>query len=467
MTGNAIMTHLSMPGIVFRVALLGLAFLTGATARADSLIVVNTTADLIDADADDGVCRTSANTCSLRAAIMQANHLLVPGTATIVLPAATYTLTRPINGADGEDNGDINLTLPNAAGQAIVIDGAGAASTIIDGNQMDRVFSIDAGRVAAIGGVTIRNGLRIGGNGGAILSRGLLVLADCVIEDNGTNGHGGGIYNENLLHVFASTIASNSAQLNGGGIYSSGTLLIGNSTLQANHSHNVGEGGGALYLSGPTTLRGSALFVNTANNGAGILNLNQLTVVNSTIDYNRADTYGGGVFNFGSAFLYNTSVIGNDADYDDDALGTGGGVYSDGTSGHRFVAVNTLVSSNTVRDSLIPSDCDGTLEVYGMNLFGDVSACSFSGDGTNAIGLVSPGTIDSLEDNGGPTSTNALLAGSEAIDSTVDTLGCVDETGAPLTTDQRGAPRVAGVRCDVGAFEYGAIVDLIFTDGFE
>ena len=50
--------------------------------------------------------------------------------------------------------------------------------------------------------------------------------------------------------------------------------------------------------------------------------------------------------------------------------------------------------------------------------------------------------------------TYALLPDSEAIDTTSDGLGYVDETGALLTTDQRGAPRPVGARCDVGAFEY-------------
>lgn len=457
----------SMTVLVFRAALLGLVLSVAPAARADILFAVDTVADLIDDDTDDGVCHTSANTCSLRAAIMQANHLLAAEISNIRLPAGTYTLTRPVNGSDGEDNGDVNLTVPNTAGQYIAIYGAGAESTIIDGNHLDRVFSIDAGRVAAISDVTIRNGLPPVAAGGAILNRGSLLVADCVIEDNASAADGGGIYNENLLNIFDSTIGSNSAQVNGGGIYSSGTLLIGNSTIRANHAHHFSEGGGGMYVSGPTTLRGSSLYLNTANNGAGILNVGQLTVVNSTVSYNRADTNGGGIYNFGGAFVYNATVVGNDADYDDNGDGDGGGVYSDATSGNRFLAVNTLVSSNTRRDGLIYSDCAGTLEVYGMNLFGDTAGCSFSGNGASAIGLVSRGTIDGLEDNGGPTWTHALLAGSEAIDNTIDGLGCVDETGATLAIDQRGAPRIAGARCDVGAFEFGAIVDGIFADDFE
>ncbi len=60
-----------------------------------------------------------------------------------------------------------------------------------------------------------------------------------------------------------------------------------------------------------------------------------------------------------------------------------------------------------------------------------------------------------LANNGGPTQTHALLAGSPAIDA-----------GNPATpgsggnaceaTDQRGYARPAGLACDIGAYEFGA-----------
>lgn len=55
-----------------------------------------------------------------------------------------------------------------------------------------------------------------------------------------------------------------------------------------------------------------------------------------------------------------------------------------------------------------------------------------------------------LQDNGGPTFTHALLPGSPAIDAGLD-------SGAPLTTDQRGQPRIAGAHVDIGAFEVQAL----------
>jgi hypothetical protein len=56
-----------------------------------------------------------------------------------------------------------------------------------------------------------------------------------------------------------------------------------------------------------------------------------------------------------------------------------------------------------------------------------------------------------LQNNGGPTPTQALPAGSPAVDAG----SCTDILGAQLTIDQRGVPRPqpAGGKCDIGAYE--------------
>jgi large repetitive protein len=448
-------------------ALLSIGLMACPFARADFVYQVNSTADLIDDNTDDAVCHTSANTCTLRAAIMQANHLTTGAPTSIFLPAGFYAITRPINGVNGEDNGDFNLTQPNTGNQFIAVFGAGAASTVIDANQIDGVFNIDPGRSAGFADLRIRNGRRQGGgSGGGIRNRGSLVIQDCVVEDNFTATGGGGIYNESLLNIIRSTISGNVASLNGGGIYSSGTLGVFDSTISGNLARqNFGQGGG-LYLSGPATIKRSGVFANGANNGGGILTLDQLTLVSSTVSSNRADRDGGGLFNFGTSYLYSSTLVGNDADFDGLDGGTGGGILADATAGHRLVAVNSLLASNTTHGSPNYSDCSGTLEAYGFNRLGDLSGCVFAGNGNAAIGLVTRATVGPLGDNGGPTLTNALLAGSQAIDSSTSQ-GCVDETGALLDTDQRGAFRVAGLRCDVGAYEYGAVIDLIFRNGLD
>src|SRR5438874_12563166 len=85
---------------------------------------VNNTADLPDTDPADGVCKTTNNNCTLRAAIMQADFV---GTSIIVLPAGTYKLMR----AGYDDDalvGDLDIK------HDLTIQGAASGSTIIDGN---------------------------------------------------------------------------------------------------------------------------------------------------------------------------------------------------------------------------------------------------------------------------------------------------------------------------------------------
>jgi predicted outer membrane repeat protein len=399
---------------------------------------VNTTADLIDDNVADGLCHTSANNCSLRAAVIQANHLATQNTvAEIHVPPGVFVLTR--TQGSFEQNYDLDMISPLATDQVISILGAGAGRTIIDGNDASHVIYIEAARAVIIRNVTIRHGNANDG-AGVYNNNGALSVVESVIEDNHTSGDGGGIYSVN-----------------------GGRLSLQDSTVRGNSA--VG-GGGGIFQSGTAKIRGSTISANAADNGGGIYNTGELVLVDSTLSGNNATTDGGGIYSDIHTFLYNTSVIGNIADVDHDANGgVGGGMYAE--PGARYVVVNSLIAGNAVSGGFIDEDCDGTFELYGFNLFGDVTGCTFSGDGGSAWRIVLPNTIGSLQNNGGPTLTHALLAGSNAIDNTYDQ-GCIDETGTVLlTTDQRGAPRIAGQRCDVGAVEYGAVVDHIFKNGFD
>ena len=51
-----------------------------------------------------------------------------------------------------------------------------------------------------------------------------------------------------------------------------------------------------------------------------------------------------------------------------------------------------------------------------------------------------------LQDNGGPTETHALLAGSPAIDE-------IPSENCEVDSDQRGVPRPQGDGCDIGSYE--------------
>ena len=88
---------------------------------------VNSPSDVVGAaPLTDGVCETAPGNgvCTLRAAIMEANHS-PGGPHTINVPAGTFTLTIPASGANDETTGDLNIT----ANMSVV--GSGASNTIL------------------------------------------------------------------------------------------------------------------------------------------------------------------------------------------------------------------------------------------------------------------------------------------------------------------------------------------------
>src|SRR4051794_31869873 len=122
-------------------------------------LTVNSDADAPDASPGDGACDTADKTCTLRAAVMEANS--GSGDA-IVLPAGHFKLTiAPVLTAVGRDDGDpgpgvdashgdLNMLVP------MTIRGAGANATVVDGNRVDRIFDVQAD--SAISDLTVTKG---------------------------------------------------------------------------------------------------------------------------------------------------------------------------------------------------------------------------------------------------------------------------------------------------------------------
>jgi hypothetical protein len=399
--------------------------------------LVDTDEDLVDDDVADGRCRTAARTCSLRAAIMQANHPSVAAT-TIRLPAGLYVLTRAPGGDVAEASGDLNVALPLLQGQTLSIVGAGGGSTIIDGNHADRVLTIAEKAVVTASGLTIRNGETAQGGGG-ILNNGTLTIVDCVIESNRAR-NGGGVDNAGTFIALDSTLRSNDAQMQGGGL------------------HNAVPYQGAP-VNPKATLHRCTLSNNHAHDGGGLWATASAFAVNSTFTKNVAAGMGGGLWVWASAGqvvgVYNTTVVDNGAAgaAADSNIPNGGGAFVQG--GGRLVIANVIMARNTRTQKGTADDCAGAMESYGMNLVGTSDGCVFKTPASWS--RITPATIGPAQDNGGGTATHAITANSEAVDSTIDALGCVDETGARLTVDQRGAARPAGPRCDVGAVEFGVV----------
>jgi len=285
-----------------------------------------------------------------------------------------------------------------------------------------------------------------------------------------SGGDGGGIFNAGTVVVTGSTVTSNQAGSgnsgnggNGGGIANAGgTLTLTDSTVSANQAgfgDTFGGSGGGISNSGTVTLIRCTVSGSTAGggtvggDGGGLANSagGTLVLVDSTVSGNRAGSAsnsagdGGGIVNAGTMLLANCTISGNSGGDGGDGMvdGKGGGIANTGPSA---IVKNTLIAGNS-----IAGDCDGTLTSQGYNLIQDVGNCTIIGDMTGNIMGQDP-QLGPLQDNDGATNTQALLAGSPAIDAG-NPHGCVDANGEALATDQRGAPRVVGARCDIGAYE--------------
>ncbi len=309
--------------IAFPLLLLSLFFTTLQTkASPTATFVVNSTVDAVDANPGNGVCQTAvAGQCTLRAAVMEANALA--GKDSIQLGNNIHTLT--ISGVDEEAaaTGDLDIT------SVIVITGNSSSQSIVDGNQLDRVFDVHSSGNLSLTSVMVRNGRAVPG----IVSVG-----------------GGGIQNAGYLTIENSAIYSNSAEtLDGGGIYNSvGTVIITNSAIISNAiSGNVVRTGGGISNNAGSLQISDSEINNNDNNlgyGGGVASGQVTTVTNSTFLNNLSDN-GGGLHLSGSAYITNSLITHNISLSGSEDAGNGGGIVFDGNG--TFELSHSSVISNT------------------------------------------------------------------------------------------------------------------------
>lgn len=339
------------------IAVLAASLAVASSAQA-ATFTVDSTADAADASTADGLCKTAANTCTLRAAVTQANFL--SGADTVTVPSGTYALPA----------GPLLVT------GSITINGAGARSTIIDGPNSTEGIQFAAGS-STLRGVTVTSSAV-----GVLVNSAEVVIDQVTIRDNapGTaSGTGAG------LVIFGATA----------------DVLLLRSTVSGNRQL------------ADTSLAFGA--------GISLQNNAKLTAVESSITDNAVggDTaatqatmaLGGGLgISLGSAVLRHVTLARNRTQSDASAHYGGNVAVLSGPS-NAITFADTLVSDGTAGAGAANCSNQVVPTVIGRNLDSGTT-CGF---GAGALNTANPLLLP-LGAFGGGTNTSPLQVGSPAID---------------------------------------------------
>ncbi len=393
------------PQVVVSLFLLGLALALWAAP------VTHAATDWTVSPGNAGACTAADPKCGTVAAALKA----AGRGDTIHVAAGTYTE---------------NITLT----RDVTMIGAGAGTTVLDGGYgagctgqaplIKGVMVVLSGVTAHVSDLTLQHGCIIETGdpiieGGGLNNHGTTYLARVIVSDNtvrGPLGGGGGISNETntgVLYLTDVIIANNTAE-EGAGLDNDRYATLTNVSIFGNKAVGVrrgeGEGGGIendTLVGAAITMTNVTLYANQARVAGGAMSVDATTLVtatNLTVDQNIAP-HAGGIKNEGTVHIRD-SIIANSA----------GG------------------------------NCVGAIVASGKNLSTDGSC------GGGFAVVTNPGLSGVLAANGGFAPSEALVAGSPAIDA--------DVACAAATSDQRGQARPTdgsgknGPACDVGAYEY-------------
>jgi hypothetical protein len=410
-------------------------------------------------------------------------------------PAAdTITFAPSVTGAITLTSGEIGIDKP------LDIQGPGAGTLSVDGNDASRIFDIDgsAGGTGTripvtISGLQLTEGNAGSGAGGAVFGQytdfslensvvssntatrgGGLYLDSAVVSishsrvnaNEATSGGGGGVYVDgdndsanpasDKVTITDSALRGNTASYSGGGLYvdnsTGGDVLITQSTFDGNEV-TTGNGGGIKFYGhhGRSTIRQSTISGNTsATRGGGIYfdtdyeEPSDLLIENSTISGNSGTDGAGAYIANDDDHIIVPVVFRNSTVADNASSGEGGGIML----GTRPIATlsSTIVADNT---SATPAGADlaqeppatGSFRV-GYSLVENSDGAKVTETGPNVLGA--DPDLGPLTDNGGQTETMLPADNSPAIDK---------GRANGLRVDQRGLSRTSGGGTDIGSVE--------------
>ena len=450
------------------------------------IFIVNSTGDGDDAFPGDGQCETAVGNgvCTLRAAIEEANaHAGGDGIGFSIPASQQYC-----DATTGACTIYPTKALPNIS-DSVNINGPGADKLNVQNViSLFQIFNVTTSGTVNISSLTI--GSPIAGQGASAgtgiqnSNSGTVNVSNCRFinnavsnSSNNTVAGGAGIYNNSgTVQVTSSTFSFNRAdsalESRGAGIYNkTGAVTVVNSTFNNN---NADVGGGIFNENGVVNVIGSTFHDNGAfNSGGGISSYaGTLNVTNSTfyanIAYSRRSSgafgVGGGIANFNPATLNltNSTVSANSSG------AVGSGVFNNGTANVKSTIIALNYGGVDIFGGFggVSPDVSGAFISQGFNLIGKKDGSTGFTAATDKKGTIASPLNPKLDprglrDNGGPTQTIALVAGSPAIDK-----GTSNGLTGTLTADQRGFSRTVdnssipnppgGDGTDIGAFEFGA-----------
>ncbi len=271
------------------------------------------------------------------------------------------------------------------------------------------------------------------------------------------NRAGGSITNYGCrLTVSHTRFVSNTAVAEAGAINNlfDGTTTIVESAFIDNRAATTG--GAIVAREGQLTVRNTTFRANVANGGNGgaifAFDAAPVSILGSTFERNHSVARGGAVSVGGATRIGNSTFSNNTA-------GQGGAAVRHHSKAGLLELVNVTITGDvgqavsgevTLRNSVVHNrggakNCEGTITASGPNLEFPATSCGASIQNQDPL-------LAALGDNGGSTQTSALGTTSPARDA-----GDNELCATLGNTDQRGAVRPQGPRCDLGAFEQGAI----------
>ena len=283
------------------------------------------------------------------------------------------------------DSGNVNISNSDFENNTVTGNGGAIFSSDTAMNLYNCNFNSNSGVVGGAidtldGNVTIENCSFRENNssvtGGAIYhSGGTLTINGSSFESNTTVDDGGGIVNHSgELYLTNSIFTNNESGRSGGAIYSSEKVDISNSTFTSNTAIN----GGAVNLYGSTitsSIIDNCLFQDNdaTGSGGGIYSVQRtLSILNSTFQNNTAASNGGAINKSGALDVTNTNFTNNQA------RNNGGAVLSTGTSeinNCRFISNSASIggalhlsnaSNNSIENCLFENN---SATVYGGAIY--------------------------------------------------------------------------------------------------